>query len=368
VSLPVLPCQFNIGAGNTDYDWGETEDYNVQITAAGPPVANFTIVNTTICKGDCINFTDASTGGPTTWNWNFGNGQNASVANPSNICYNTAGTYTVTLTAANTSGQNNFSRIITVTDCSAPVASFEVDSMICIDDCIRFTSTSTGTPTTYEWTFMGGTPASYTGQNPGLICYDNVGTFVATLTVTNAFGTHTAMKPIQVGQYPTIEAIGDTTINMLGTAVLEASGTGGTYLWSPAEYTDCPTCPFVNVTPIVSTDFIVQMISPEGCIDDDTVRVNVNFRDVIDIPSAFSPNADGVNDVLYVKGLGIATMKLSIYNRYGEHIFTSEEQSNGWDGTFKGQDLNPANYLYTLEYTLLDGSSNKKSGTVTLVK
>src|SRR6185295_20070839 len=75
---------------------------------AAIPIANFIASNTSICEGQCINFTDLSANNPTSWSWSF---QGASLFNstqqhPSNICYNTAGTYFVSLTVSNASGSN----------------------------------------------------------------------------------------------------------------------------------------------------------------------------------------------------------------------------------------------------------------------
>ena len=82
----------------------------------------------------------------------------------------------------------------------------------------------------------------------------------------------------------------------------------------------------------------------------------------------FSPNDDGENDILYVKGLGITNMIFRVYNRYGQLVFESLDQKDGWDGKVKGQAENSATFVYTLEYLLVNGSSGNVNGNVTLVK
>ncbi|MBL7888863.1 MAG: PKD domain-containing protein [Bacteroidia bacterium] len=88
-----------------------------------PPTADFTANRTNICVGDCINFTDLSTGTPTAWSWSFPGAvtTTSSVQNPTNICYNTAGTYNVTLTATNGNGSSPITKTayITVSGVSA---------------------------------------------------------------------------------------------------------------------------------------------------------------------------------------------------------------------------------------------------------
>ncbi len=86
---------------------GWTANYS-STTLPSAPVANFGSTSTRLCEGTCINFTDSSTHSPTSWNWSFpgGNPSSSTAKNPANICYNTAGTYNVTLTSTNSGGSN----------------------------------------------------------------------------------------------------------------------------------------------------------------------------------------------------------------------------------------------------------------------
>ncbi len=88
-----------------------------------PPVADFTANRTNICVGDCINFTDISSGSPTSWSWTFTGGTPATstLQNPTNICYNTAGTYQVVLTATNINGSDGETKVGYIT-VSSPIA------------------------------------------------------------------------------------------------------------------------------------------------------------------------------------------------------------------------------------------------------
>ena len=354
----------------TNANGSNTTTQNITVSAcSSPPVSAFTPSQSNLCTNDCISFADNSTGNPTTWAWDFGNSQTSTAQNPTGICYNTNGSYTVSLTVTNSVGSNTSTQTITVANCSPPIADFSIVSdSICEGDCIIITDLSTNEPTTWDWTFGGGTPATSSDQDPGPICFDAAGDYTIDLTVTNAFGTNSISMPIHVGTIPVIIATGDTTIDMGGEAVLSSIGLGGVYNWIPSSEVDCDTCPTVIATPLLDTDFYVQMISPEGCIAQDTVRVIVNFEDIIDVPNSFSPNGDGTNDLLYVKGVGITDMNFKIYNRYGQLIFETTDQTEGWDGTFKGQAENPGVFLYILDYTLIDDTSLVKKGNVTLVK
>lgn len=252
-----------------------------------------------------------------------------------------------------------------------PQAGFVFDDSICVEDCITFQDTSVGAITNWVWTFAGGTPANAIGQNPGVICFDTPGVYNIDLAVQGPGGVSNITKTILVGSYPdSIIVINDTLIDMGGSAYVAASGyaAGGTYLWTPSQYFECPTCAETIASPLVPILAIVNYISPTGCAIQDTVTIGINFEDVIDVPNSFSPDDSGINDKVYVKGPGIVSMTFRIFDRYGRKLFETSDQSEGWDGTFKGKELLPATYVWTVEYSLIGGLTNVKSGTITLIK
>ena len=96
--------------------------------------------------------------------------------------------------------------------------------------------------------------------------------------------------------------------------------------------------------------------------------VLVNTANGVGVPSAFSPNGDGFNDVLFVKGYGIDAINFTIYNRYGEVVFFTTDQSIGWDGTFKNQEENPGVFTWVLNYNLSNGKMGLLKGNTTLIR
>jgi chitinase len=99
------------------------------------PVADFTISNTTVCVGQTVTFTDASTNSPTGWSWNFGSGAStatASTKGPHNITYSTTGTKTITLTASNASGTSApVSKTVTVVGTSGNAGTISGNNSVC---------------------------------------------------------------------------------------------------------------------------------------------------------------------------------------------------------------------------------------------
>jgi PKD repeat protein len=101
--------------------YSQVEDYSVTVAAnSNPPVATFTTNGLTTCSG-CVQFTDASQNVPTSWAWNFGDGQTSTDRNPSH-CYTTAGTYTVTLVATNAAGSSAAATATVVYTTQVPLA------------------------------------------------------------------------------------------------------------------------------------------------------------------------------------------------------------------------------------------------------
>ncbi len=172
------------------------------------PTAEFIANTTTVLTGSPIKFLDKSIGIPTSWAWTFDGAtpDTSSEQNPENIVYSTPGTYTVSLTATNESGENTITKnaYIIVTDNAEPIANFSItDSVITSNTEIILTNKSLNSPTNYEWSF---TPNSVNfendtnenSQNPE-ISFVESGQYQITLTVQNANGTNFISKNIYVG-------------------------------------------------------------------------------------------------------------------------------------------------------------------------
>jgi PKD repeat protein len=185
----------------------------INLECPGPPIADFTAFPTTGGYPLTVNFTDQSQAAAS-WSWDFGNGGTSTDRNPTNT-YTAIGVYTVTLTATNQFGSDTLVKTdyITVTFSQTPIADFTASSTdINPGNSVTFTDTSLENPTSWSWTFEGGTPAGSTAQNP-VITYNTVGTFDVTLVVTNAQGTDTMTKVdyISVSEKPYCASQGNTS-------------------------------------------------------------------------------------------------------------------------------------------------------------
>lgn len=347
----------------------------ITVQSCPNPVAAFSASDSTLCEGQCITFTDLSTSNPTGWKWTFTGGTPGSSTsqNPGSICYNTVGAYPVKLVVTNANGSDSvtINNMITVSNCPPPTGGMVVsDTIICASECINYSDNSTNA-ITWSWTFQGGTPSTSGVSNPGTVCYTVPGTYLTTLIASNLSGSDTVKQTVYVKPIPTVNIVGPSSINTGDSAALSASGNpaGGTYVWTPGAKLTCDTCKSTSTVPLDTNTYIwVNYTSADGCSVNDSILIEVLLTIHYGIPNAFSPNGDGENDVLYVRGDGIDRMTLMIYNRYGQMVFKSEDQKNGWDGTHNGKAVNPGVFVYYLELSLANGETVKLKGNVTLVR
>jgi gliding motility-associated-like protein len=161
------------------------------------------------------------------------------------------------------------------------------------------------------------------------------------------------------------------TITSGETAILNATGGTG-YLWSPADYLSCATCASTAATPLPPTTYCITITDVHGCMDSTCIRVevlcNAGLLDKL-IPTAFSPNNDGMNDQLCIpENVCIISFELDIYDRWGEKVFISTDINYCWDGTYKGVALGTAAFVYTFDARLGNGTDFKQKGTISLIK
>jgi gliding motility-associated-like protein len=121
---------------------------------------------------------------------------------------------------------------------------------------------------------------------------------------------------------------------------------------------------------IVSSGMYSITVSNDCGIVKDSVRITVkDCKSYLDVPTAFSPNGDGLNDVLYAEGRNIENFSFIIYDRWGQKIFESNNVTEGWDGSFKGKTLEAATFMYFISATATsDGKKIEKKGNVTLIR
>ena len=370
-----------VSNSNNQVDSKTKTNYIVVQQCINKPVPRIEVSADTICAGKCVDYTSKSTGvGLSSYQWNFqgavpGSGS-SSQKNPSNICYNTPGTYDVSLFVEGAGGDSLrvFKDVITVisTPECRPTIEVSAPDTICAGDCTVFSALFADADSVL-WTFQGGNPATSKAFDPGMVCFEDEGHYMILVEAWNpSGGAQPQVLDIFVGKRPPLDAGPDRTINSGAVVTLTASLGGqqpnGSFLWQPFDMVDNFTAQTVKTSPDETTQYIVYYKEKGSCTAIDTVVVNVNFVAAIGVPSTFSPNGDGQNDVLRVLGQGITRMDFKVFNRYGQLVFHTQNQTEGWDGKQNGKELNPGTFVYTLEVTFAEGETEVYTGNVTLVK
>jgi gliding motility-associated-like protein len=145
--------------------------------------------------------------------------------------------------------------------------------------------------------------------------------------------------------------------------------------WVPSLFLNCSNCKTPVSTPSYSATYTVFAYTPEGCMSKDVINVFVTCtKDNLFIPTTFSPNGDGMNEVFFPRGRGIEKIRsMKVFSRWGQLIyekqnFLANDQSAGWDGRKAGQYVTPDVYVYMIELVCENGNIITLKGDVTLIR
>jgi gliding motility-associated-like protein len=199
----------------------------------------------------------------------------------------------------------------------------------------------------------------------------------ASLQFTVKFGigcTKSGVVPIKVNQLPFINATVDIA-DAKYEEVVQLSANGNNiiqYNWLPASSVSEDS--IKNPTAIITatTVFTVNVKDANQCENSDTVLVrliNECLNEFIYLPTAFSPNRDGVNDCFgIISPPKLTDFKMTIFNRWGEKVFESSDKDNCWDGMYKGVEALSDSYVYLIGFKCYDGTDLSKKGTITIIR
>lgn len=143
------------------------------------------------------------------------------------------------------------------------------------------------------------------------------------------------------------------------------------YRWAPSRGIDFPDSSSVIFNYQITQDYLIHLISPGGCISNDSVLVRVFDDNLVDIfvPKTFSPNGDGINDKLYPYLTGVKTFQyFKVFNRFGKLMYESRNPDEGWDGTVSGTQQPMAIYIWVAMGIGLDGNPVERKGEILLLR
>ncbi|MFB6455099.1 PKD domain-containing protein [Chitinophaga sp. Hz27] len=286
--------------------------------------------------------------------------------------YAAPGLYNVKLTLVDTNYCNApQTEVIPLRIAVNVTANFTMPDTICVGTDVTFNNTSLG-GTDFLWTF-GDDHSTSTDVNP-MHQFNSVGVFdiklVAidpnTCNVKDSIVKQVLVAPMPVAQFDfsPVKPIENTPVGFVN------SSTGATsYLWN---FGDGDTTSIANPVHQYNNTgtFTVCLtaFNPEGCTNTTCKDVSSIVVPLFDVPNAFSPNNDGINDVFLVKAFGVSKFNLKIYSRWGKLLFESTDYRKGWDGRFNGAAMPMDAYAYVLSLEFTDGTKGSRSGSVTLLR
>ena len=337
------------------------------------------------CDIDTINFINnsvAGIGSITSFEWDFGSGatpRRSSAEGPHEVVYESFGNKNIVLRIRTDAGcAKTEIRQLFIEPCCDPATALAIDVFNITDPLCPGLSTGAFT--------VGGTQGNpgYLYSIDGVNFYPitqfnglNPGDYRAWVQDIKGCRDSTDVRiqepppfSVDAGPDQTVDLGYDTELNgrVIGTTVFDI-------IWSGDTTLTCLDCLDPGVFPVVTTTYEIVATNPVGCRATDSVTVFVLVSRPIYIPSAFSPNDDGVNDYFTVfSGRQVRQIRrLLIFDRWGDLIYEGKDilpnvETLGWNGRFRGKRMDPAVFAYYTEVEFIDGVVVPYAGDVTLVK
>ncbi|MGB0402597.1 MAG: PKD domain-containing protein [Salibacteraceae bacterium] len=308
-------------------------------------------------------FKDNSTLG-NQWNWDFGDNEKSNAQDPIHT-FNSPGKFEVKLVYENSVNQckDTVSREVNVLP--LPIVNGFGDTSICVGDSARLYSNGARF---YQWA-----PRNYVDsfqiQNPKAAPQENQLFKVFGVDSNQCVNSDDVWVVVQ--QIPEVVLPSDQVI-IIGEEfeIVPNSKNGTVYRWEPSTGLSCSDCPNPIAQPLENTTYTLYLSDSLGCfeaIQYFTIEVQPKFS--VDVPEMFTPNGDGINDVISPNGWGIkSVLEFKVFNRWGELLFEATPQQPGWDGYYKGNLQNIETYVYYVKVISYEDEVISKEGFFSIVR
>jgi gliding motility-associated-like protein len=313
----------------------------------------------------------------TSFRWDFGDGVTQLAGTGAvNHTYAAAGTYNVRLTLIDTNYCNEPDSLVKSIRLSSNIkAQFTTPAFGCVPYTAAFTNTSLG-GAQFLWDFGDGSTSTL--DDPTHV-YSTVGAYkvrlIATDTATCNKVDTSAYFTVTVSPNPksSFTYSPQPTQSNMPVSFLNGSIGGTSFKWLYGDgdtlftlKADTTVTHLYNASGTFNTCLVAYNNS--GCTDTTCQSIAVTINSVLDVPNAFSPNGDGQNDKLYVRGFGIDKMTWRIYNRWGTLVYEGADPNEGWDGNYSGKPQPQDVYHYTLIVQFSSKDRMTKKGDITLLR
>lgn len=322
-----------------------------------------------LCEDRNVYFNNLSYGNDNNL-WDLGNGNTTSDLDP--VESYQAGDYTVKLNVSNTFGcEDNASAELKINE--IPEITVGPDVSVCIGDSANISASGGHT---IEWKPSRGVGSVNAYETKAAPTVTTVYSPVVRDTVTQCSsvqGSDTLIVTvIEVPEVIFNIEVPDTII-IGDTVYIEIdSNPNFNYLWSPDQYISCTDCANPILQPLNNGEnsYMLEMSDIYACgTTDTTIHIYVREEYTFGVPEAFTPNGDGINDIIKVNGWGIKELQeFTIYDRWGKKVFSTTNINEGWDGTFDGKDQGVDTYTYYIKIVQWDDVISEKRGAIALYR
>ena len=317
-----------------------------------------------VCQGNPVTFTNTSTGTSLNYTWIFGD--EATDHNRDEVhTYKNSGVYNVILAVSNYVPCYDTVKETLTADSISAISMSATDSIICEGTSITFEGLFSDLGNVgVVWSFGPGD--SIKNVNPVLHVFDGEGSHTVTVeALYRACPDTSTSNTFTIYGHPSVYLGEDTSICPGSDAIVIGSTrqiNGATWLWSTGQTTE-------DIS-IVEPGTYYAIATVNGCSSSDTIEVKNDCY--MNLPNAFTPNGDGLNDYFFPRQLltsGLTSFSMQIYNRWGQMIFTTTSlDGRGWDGRFNDMPQPEGVYVFIIEATFKDGQKEHHQGNVTLLR
>ncbi|MGZ3864830.1 MAG: PKD domain-containing protein [Bacteroidia bacterium] len=334
------------------------------------PISGVTVHSATLCAG---NSTPLIASGASTYTWTPSTGLSSNTG--SLVIANPASTTIYTVTGKNSYGCAQIVPDTVVVNPRPALVLTPITATGCEPLCVAFSNTANA-PGNYNWNFGDGN----NDNTPAPTHCFAAGNFTTAVQVTDANGcTSTATATIVAYPKPIANFLASpqpTTIFDPEIHFLDGTSGGATiatwnWLFGDGKGTSSDQNPIYYYKDTGTYAVMLTVVSDRGCRDSIIIDVRIDDEYLIYVPSAFTPNHDGMNDVFMPKGEGVTEYKLYVYDRWGQLAFKSNDLSVGWDGRHlnKGNEIAPEDiYIWKIEAKNQKGEPKMLKGHVSLLK
>jgi len=328
------------------------------------------------CTGEDIQFTYDDDPAGKEFSWDFDDGAVSSLPNPVHA-YANEGTYNVYLHVQQYICEDETTFPVVVNPLPSPEFSVDLNEG-CLPVAVQFTDNSQDIfpGATYEWTFGDGNQSDL--QNPSHV-YDQAGLYSVGLSIYNTarcFASISKPKLIQVNPNPLADFEADpwiTTMDDPEISFYNISDSDSTLIDFEWEFGDGSSSgdenPLHTYDQAGDYEILMRVETVNGCWDTIIGKVAITEFVKLYIPSAFTPNGDGLNDYFQIKGTPVTDWNLYIYDRWGGIIWSTHNFETLWGGTdYSGTPVEPGTYIYQITGSDYKLEPVSFKGTVTVVK